>query len=134
MLRRRRTRYPRLTQKRTQAHHLGARRGAKMAAAIRVVEAGARLSVVVGGLRGAVRSLCSEPVSVNERIENKRSAALLGGGQRRIDAQHKRVSPRGTRPSPWRSQPITEFPARGAPVLSAKPRDAEEGRGREGSP
>uniref|UniRef100_A0A667H822 Propionyl-CoA carboxylase beta chain, mitochondrial n=2 Tax=Lynx canadensis TaxID=61383 RepID=A0A667H822_LYNCA len=90
MLRRRRTRYPRLTQKRTQAHRLGARRGAKMAAAMRVVAAGARLSVVVGGLRGAVRSLCSQPVSVNERIENKRSAALLGGGQRRIDAQHKR--------------------------------------------
>ncbi|XP_047730235.1 propionyl-CoA carboxylase beta chain, mitochondrial isoform X2 [Prionailurus viverrinus] len=61
-----------------------------MAAAMRVVAAGARLSVVVGGLRGAVRSLCSRPVSVNERIENKRSAALLGGGQRRIDAQHKR--------------------------------------------
>uniref|UniRef100_A0ABI7ZF00 Propionyl-CoA carboxylase beta chain, mitochondrial n=2 Tax=Felis catus TaxID=9685 RepID=A0ABI7ZF00_FELCA len=90
MLRRRRTRYPRLTQKRTQAHRLGARRGAKMAAAMRVVAAGARLSVVVGGLRGVVRSLCSQPVSVNERIENKRSAALLGGGQRRIDAQHKR--------------------------------------------
>ncbi|XP_011284437.2 propionyl-CoA carboxylase beta chain, mitochondrial isoform X2 [Felis catus] len=61
-----------------------------MAAAMRVVAAGARLSVVVGGLRGVVRSLCSQPVSVNERIENKRSAALLGGGQRRIDAQHKR--------------------------------------------
>ncbi|XP_078288447.1 propionyl-CoA carboxylase beta chain, mitochondrial isoform X3 [Panthera onca] len=61
-----------------------------MAVAMRVVAAGARLSVVVGGLRGAVRSLCSRPVSVNERIENKRSAALLGGGQRRIDAQHKR--------------------------------------------
>uniref|UniRef100_A0A8C9L2F8 Propionyl-CoA carboxylase beta chain, mitochondrial n=1 Tax=Panthera tigris altaica TaxID=74533 RepID=A0A8C9L2F8_PANTA len=61
-----------------------------MAVAMRVVAAGARLSVVVGGLRSAVRSLCSQPVSVNERIENKRSAALLGGGQRRIDAQHKR--------------------------------------------
>ncbi|XP_025769556.1 propionyl-CoA carboxylase beta chain, mitochondrial isoform X5 [Puma concolor] len=61
-----------------------------MAAAMRVVAAGARLSVAVGGLRGAVRSLCSQPVSVNERIENKRNAALLGGGQRRIDAQHKR--------------------------------------------
>ncbi|XP_036733269.2 propionyl-CoA carboxylase beta chain, mitochondrial isoform X2 [Manis pentadactyla] len=54
-----------------------------MAAAIRVAAAGARLRV---GLRG----LCSQPVSVNERIENKRRAALLGGGQRRIDAQHKR--------------------------------------------
>ncbi|XP_026917597.1 propionyl-CoA carboxylase beta chain, mitochondrial isoform X3 [Acinonyx jubatus] len=61
-----------------------------MAVAMRLVAAGARLSVVVGGLRGAVRSLCSQPVSVNERIENKRNAALLGGGQRRIDAQHKR--------------------------------------------
>uniref|UniRef100_A0A8C0N1M7 Propionyl-CoA carboxylase beta chain, mitochondrial n=1 Tax=Canis lupus familiaris TaxID=9615 RepID=A0A8C0N1M7_CANLF len=61
-----------------------------MAAAMRVVAAGARLSVVVSGLRAAVRGLCSQPVSVHERIENKRSAALVGGGQRRIDAQHKR--------------------------------------------
>ncbi|XP_025871283.1 propionyl-CoA carboxylase beta chain, mitochondrial isoform X2 [Vulpes vulpes] len=61
-----------------------------MAAAMRVVAAGARLSVVVSGLRAAVRSLCSQPVSVHERIENKRRAALVGGGQRRIDAQHKR--------------------------------------------
>uniref|UniRef100_A0A7N5K9J3 Propionyl-CoA carboxylase beta chain, mitochondrial n=1 Tax=Ailuropoda melanoleuca TaxID=9646 RepID=A0A7N5K9J3_AILME len=61
-----------------------------MAAAMRVVAAGARLSVVVSGLRPAVRNLCSQPVSVNERIENKRSTALVGGGQRRVDAQHKR--------------------------------------------
>uniref|UniRef100_A0A8D2CN51 Propionyl-CoA carboxylase beta chain, mitochondrial n=1 Tax=Sciurus vulgaris TaxID=55149 RepID=A0A8D2CN51_SCIVU len=61
-----------------------------MAAAMRVAAAGARLSVVASGLRAAIRSLCSQPVSVNERIENKRRAALLGGGQRRIDAQHKR--------------------------------------------
>uniref|UniRef100_A0A452FHL8 Propionyl-CoA carboxylase beta chain, mitochondrial n=1 Tax=Capra hircus TaxID=9925 RepID=A0A452FHL8_CAPHI len=61
-----------------------------MAAALRVAVAGARLSVVVRNLRGAGRSLCTQPVSVNERIENKRQAALLGGGQRRIDAQHKR--------------------------------------------
>lgn len=32
------------------------------------------------------------PPSVPERIEEKRRAALLGGGQGRIDAQHKRVS------------------------------------------
>uniref|UniRef100_A0AAA9TIN6 Propionyl-CoA carboxylase beta chain, mitochondrial n=2 Tax=Bos TaxID=9903 RepID=A0AAA9TIN6_BOVIN len=61
-----------------------------MAAAMRVAVAGARLSVVLRSLRGAGRSLCTQPVSVNERIENKRQAALLGGGQRRIDAQHKR--------------------------------------------
>ncbi|XP_077927744.1 propionyl-CoA carboxylase beta chain, mitochondrial isoform X6 [Halichoerus grypus] len=61
-----------------------------MAAAMRVGAAGARLSVVVSGLRSAVRNLCSQPVSVNERIENKRRAALVGGGQRRVDAQHKR--------------------------------------------
>lgn len=30
-------------------------------------------------------------LSVKERIEKKREAALLGGGQQRIDAQHKRV-------------------------------------------
>ncbi|XP_033615361.1 propionyl-CoA carboxylase beta chain, mitochondrial isoform X3 [Fukomys damarensis] len=61
-----------------------------MAAAIRVAAAGARLSVLSSGLRTAARSLCSQGASVNERIENKRSAALLGGGQRRIEAQHKR--------------------------------------------
>lgn len=74
-----------------------------MAAAMRVAVAGARLSVIVRRLRGAVRSLCTQPVSVNERIENKRQAALLGGGQRRIDAQHKRVSLKGvqaSRPAP----------------------------------
>ncbi|KAB0374057.1 hypothetical protein FD755_014313 [Muntiacus reevesi] len=61
-----------------------------MAAAMRVAVAGARLSVVLRSLRGAGRSLCTQPVSVNERIDSKRQAALLGGGQRRIDAQHKR--------------------------------------------
>lgn len=72
-----------------------------MAAAMRGARAGARLSFGVGGFRVAVRSLCSQPVSINERIENKRRAALMGGGQHRIDAQHKRVSPEGTgRPRP----------------------------------
>nr|KAF6420953.1 propionyl-CoA carboxylase subunit beta [Molossus molossus] len=64
-----------------------------MAAAMRVAAATARLSVGVSGLRVAARSLCSQrsqPVSINERIEDKRRAALMGGGQRRIDAQHKR--------------------------------------------
>lgn len=34
------------------------------------------------------------PISlkVAERIKQKRNAALLGGGQKRIDAQHKKVS------------------------------------------
>lgn len=31
-------------------------------------------------------------LSVKERIEKKRNAALVGGGQKRIDAQHKRVN------------------------------------------
>uniref|UniRef100_A0A4X1TR40 Propionyl-CoA carboxylase beta chain, mitochondrial n=2 Tax=Sus scrofa TaxID=9823 RepID=A0A4X1TR40_PIG len=61
-----------------------------MAAAVRVTAARARLRVVVRSLHAGVRSLCTQPVSVNERIENKRQAALLGGGQRRIDSQHKR--------------------------------------------
>lgn len=72
----------------------------RVAAAMRVAAAGARLSVGVSGLRVAVRSLCSQPVSINERIEEKRRAALMGGGQRRIDAQHKRVSPEGTEAVP----------------------------------
>ncbi|XP_040860521.1 propionyl-CoA carboxylase beta chain, mitochondrial isoform X2 [Ochotona curzoniae] len=61
-----------------------------MAAAVRAAAAGARLRGVPSALRTAARSLCSQPASVNERIENKRRAALLGGGQRRVDAQHKR--------------------------------------------
>uniref|UniRef100_A0A2K6PAX5 Propionyl-CoA carboxylase beta chain, mitochondrial n=1 Tax=Rhinopithecus roxellana TaxID=61622 RepID=A0A2K6PAX5_RHIRO len=61
-----------------------------MAAALRVAAAGARLGVLASGLRAATRGLCSQATSVNERIENKRRNALLGGGQRRIDAQHKR--------------------------------------------
>ncbi|XP_058408599.1 propionyl-CoA carboxylase beta chain, mitochondrial isoform X3 [Diceros bicornis minor] len=61
-----------------------------MAAAVRVAAAVAKLRVVASSLRAAVRSVCSQPVSVNERIEDKRRTALLGGGQRRIDAQHKR--------------------------------------------
>ncbi|VCX05169.1 unnamed protein product, partial [Gulo gulo] len=61
-----------------------------MAAAIRVLAAGASRGVVVSSLRPAVRKLCSQPISVNERIEKKRNAALVGGGQRRVDAQHKR--------------------------------------------
>ncbi|XP_023560807.1 propionyl-CoA carboxylase beta chain, mitochondrial isoform X2 [Octodon degus] len=61
-----------------------------MAAAMRVAAAGARLRVLSTVHHPKVRSLCNQPASVNERIENKRSAALLGGGQRRIEAQHKR--------------------------------------------
>ncbi|KAM9089108.1 propionyl-CoA carboxylase beta chain, mitochondrial isoform 1-T2 [Megaptera novaeangliae] len=63
---------------------------AMRAAAMSLAAPGIRLSAVVRSLRAAVRSVCTQPVSVNERIENKRQAALLGGGQRRIDAQHKR--------------------------------------------
>ncbi|ELV09413.1 Propionyl-CoA carboxylase beta chain, mitochondrial [Tupaia chinensis] len=61
-----------------------------MAAAVRVAAVAARRSSLASGLRPAAGGLCSQPVSVNERIEDKRRAALLGGGQRRIDAQHKR--------------------------------------------
>lgn len=34
-------------------------------------------------------------LSVKERIDKKRKAALVGGGQHRIDAQHKRVKSAG---------------------------------------
>ncbi|XP_007935718.1 propionyl-CoA carboxylase beta chain, mitochondrial [Orycteropus afer afer] len=67
-----------------------------MAAITRVAAVATKLCVLGRNLgsqaaRGAaVRSSGSQPVSVNERIENKRRAALLGGGQSRIDAQHKR--------------------------------------------
>lgn len=36
------------------------------------------------------RWYCVSHLSVKERIEKKRKAALVGGGQKRIDAQHKR--------------------------------------------
>ncbi|XP_061896789.1 propionyl-CoA carboxylase beta chain, mitochondrial-like [Entelurus aequoreus] len=36
------------------------------------------------------RGYCVSQLSVKERIEKKRQAALIGGGQTRIDAQHKR--------------------------------------------
>lgn len=101
----------------------------KMAAAIRIraVAAGARLSVQNCGLGTTIRSLCSQPVSVNERIDNKRHAALLGGGQRRIDAQHKRVSPGRQHVPPLRSRPITARRARGAGA--SQPIGAVPGRG-----
>lgn len=96
-----------------------------MAAAFWAVAAGARLSVLGCGLRTTIRSLCSQPVSVNERIDNKRQAALLGGGQRRIDAQHKRVSPA--------SQPIGAAPGRGRGenfhLEELEPPGASEGEG-----
>ena len=38
------------------------------------------------GIQGAQQTL-----RVRKRIEEKRSQALLGGGQKRIDAQHKKV-------------------------------------------
>ncbi|XP_064133353.1 propionyl-CoA carboxylase beta chain, mitochondrial isoform X3 [Loxodonta africana] len=69
---------------------------AKMAAAMRVAASGTKPWVLVSSVgsqatrSAAVRSLCIQPVPINERIENKRRAALLGGGQGRIDAQHKR--------------------------------------------
>lgn len=75
----------------------------RVAAAMRAAAAGARLGVGGSGLRVAVRSRCSQPVSINERIEDKRRAALMGGGQRRIDAQHKRVSPEATEAVPPRA-------------------------------
>lgn len=38
------------------------------------------------------RWYCVSNLSVRERIDTKRRAALVGGGQSRIDAQHKRVT------------------------------------------
>ncbi|KAL4635880.1 propionyl-CoA carboxylase beta chain, mitochondrial isoform X1 [Arapaima gigas] len=37
-----------------------------------------------------LRSYCISHLSVQERIERKRQAALVGGGQQRIEAQHRR--------------------------------------------
>ena len=53
------------------------------------------LSRVNAGLGGQSRS-CStataHPLLVKQEIDKRRAAALLGGGQKRIDAQHKKVS------------------------------------------
>lgn len=43
-------------------------------------------------LRRDCRWYCVSNLSVKERIDEKRRAALVGGGQKRIDAQHKRVT------------------------------------------
>lgn len=100
-----------------------------MAAAVGAVAAAARLRVLSCGLRTTTRSFCSQPVAVNDRIDNKRRAALLGGGQRRIDAQHKRVSRVASASRPLRPRPIRVRRARGAHGLSANRRGALEGRG-----
>ena len=55
------------------------------------------------GLKGAAKRIslvtlstirCSSQVSqtIQQNIENKRAKAKLGGGQSRIDAQHKKVN------------------------------------------
>ncbi|XP_068920020.1 propionyl-CoA carboxylase beta chain, mitochondrial-like [Petaurus breviceps papuanus] len=65
----------------------------KMAVALRAAAAGTVRCALVSSTRGwtaQARRYCSQAVTVNERIERKRQEALLGGGQGRIDAQHKR--------------------------------------------
>ncbi|XP_074157701.1 propionyl-CoA carboxylase beta chain, mitochondrial [Sminthopsis crassicaudata] len=64
-----------------------------MAVALRAAAAGTIRCALVSSTRGwtaQARRYCSQPVTVSERIEQKRQEALLGGGQNRIDAQHKR--------------------------------------------
>lgn len=69
-------------------------RAAREMAALRVLRraaGGARLCRAASGAR---------PPPVPQRIQEKRRAALLGGGQARIDAQHKRVSRGDESPCP----------------------------------
>lgn len=55
---------------------------------------GGRAGAAAGGAAvPGPRRLRGPPAPRAQRIEEKRRAALLGGGQARIDAQHKRVSP-----------------------------------------
>lgn len=49
-------------------------------------------AVAPASQRGGCRWYCVGNLSVKERIDKKRRAALVGGGQHRIDAQHKRVT------------------------------------------
>lgn len=46
----------------------------------------------ISGLCQRSLSNIAQTLHVKEKIENKRKQALLGGGQQRIDAQHKKVS------------------------------------------
>lgn len=74
------------------------------------------------------------PPSVPQRIEEKRRAALLGGGQGRIDAQHKRVSRGGGGKSPFPAAPAAG-PRAGRAVAAGRrngPPPLGEGRGGEG--
>ncbi|XP_055579451.1 propionyl-CoA carboxylase beta chain, mitochondrial isoform X2 [Falco cherrug] len=60
-------------------------------AAVRVLRRAAAAARLRGAGPGPHRAASgARPPSVPERIEEKRRAALLGGGQGRIDAQHKR--------------------------------------------
>lgn len=61
-------------------------------AALRLLRraAGAVRGRAAAGSRGAASG--GRPPAVPQRIEEKRRAALLGGGTARIEAQHKRVS------------------------------------------
>lgn len=49
-------------------------------------------AVAPASQRRDCRWYCVSNLSVKERIDKKRRAALVGGGQHRIDAQHKRVT------------------------------------------
>lgn len=51
----------------------------------------ARAAVPQANLLRDCRRYSVGNLSVKERIDKKRKAALVGGGQNRIDAQHKRV-------------------------------------------
>uniref|UniRef100_A0A3B3QD99 Propionyl-CoA carboxylase beta chain, mitochondrial n=1 Tax=Paramormyrops kingsleyae TaxID=1676925 RepID=A0A3B3QD99_9TELE len=51
---------------------------------------GPAVSAVRSVTQQQMRSYCAGHLSVQERIEKKRRAALVGGGQKRIDAQHQR--------------------------------------------
>lgn len=53
---------------------------------------GPAVSAVRSVTQQQMRSFCAGHLSVQERIEKKRRAALVGGGQKRIDAQHQRVN------------------------------------------
>lgn len=72
------------------------RRLARDMAALRVLRRAAGAPLCRASPAGRRAASEDRPPSVPQRIEEKRRAALLGGGQARIDAQHKRVS-RGRR-------------------------------------
>ena len=50
-----------------------------------------KATILFSSIPSATRCISQQALSIRQKIEKKRSGAMLGGGQHRIDAQHKKV-------------------------------------------